>query len=140
MSAMSEKRYTRVFVYGTLMSGERNHGLLGKCALVGEGRTAPYYELVSLENYPGMVRGGRTSVLGEVYDVDSATLWLMDQLEGHPHYYQRGLVSTDWGELVQAYLLPALEVEGLPRIHDGDWRRASRETLQRLSSPEACRE
>jgi len=115
-------RRTRVFVYGTLMQGERNHLLIASDELVGPARTAPHYELVNLETYPALIRGGHTAVSGEVYAVAEDTLVALDELEGHPEYYQRGLIVLEDGALAQAYLLPRHEVVDQPRLLDGRWR------------------
>jgi gamma-glutamylaminecyclotransferase len=118
---------TRVFVYGTLLSGEPNHRLLADAALVGAARTEPEFDLVSLGAFPAMVPGGRTAIAGEVYEVDRPTLDALDRLEGHPRFYRRRAVRLDDGGEVLAYLLTPDQVRGRPRIESGDWRRATKE-------------
>ena len=119
-SAMSGT--TKVFVYGTLLSGEPNHRLLAHAELLGEARTEPAFELVSLGAFPAMLAGGDTAVLGEVYAVDGATLTDLDRLEGHPHFYRHQLVRLEDGERVLAYLLRRERAYGRPTIESGDWR------------------
>ena len=75
---------TLVFVYGTLLFGERNHGLLVSARLVGEARTLPAFQLHDLGPYPGLVAGGEHAIVGEVYAVDDATLAALDRLEAPP--------------------------------------------------------
>lgn len=111
----------RVFVYGTLLTGQSNHALLHGCTLVRAARTQACFELVDLGAFPGLVAGGTVAVAGEVYAVDETTLARLDRLEGHPHFYERKTIRLEDGEEVMAYLLPAEEVEGLPRIASGDW-------------------
>ena len=75
---------TRVFVYGTLKRGGRNHHFLAGQQFLGEARTAPGYTLYSLGDYPGMVRSAdaKNDVIGEVWAVDAACLEKLDELEG----------------------------------------------------------
>jgi len=75
---------TRIFVYGTLKRGGRNHHFMAGQQFVGEARTAPGYTLYSLGDYPGMVRSTDTShdVIGEVWAVNTACLTQLDELEG----------------------------------------------------------
>ncbi len=113
---------TRVFVYGTLRSGESNHDLLATAAPAGPARTAPAFDLVSLGPFPGMVAGGRTAVTGELYDVDPATLAALDRLEGHPRLYERLPIRLEDGALVEAYLRPKHRADRRPRIPSGDWK------------------
>ena len=113
---------TKVFVYGTLLSGEPNHRLLAHAQLLGEARTEPLFELVSLGAFPAMLAGGDTAVVGEVYAVDRATLADLDRLEGHPHFYRRKLIPLEDGERVLAYLLRREQAQGRPTIDSGDWR------------------
>lgn len=117
----------RVFVYGTLLSGEPNHRLLAGAELVGEACTEPEFDLVSLGAFPAMVPGGGTAVAGEVYEVNRATLDDLDRLEGHPRFYRRHAVRLHDGGEVLAYLLTPDQARGRPRITSGDWRRARKE-------------
>jgi len=123
---MTPATRTRVFVYGTLRSGERNHHLLQNSKLVQRARTGATFELVSLGAFPGMVAGGNTAVVGEVYEIDAVTLAALDRLEDHPRFYQRRPIELDDGIEVVAYLLSADQVRGCPRIPGGDWLDATR--------------
>ncbi len=118
---------TRVFVYGTLLSGEPNHRLLASAARVGEARTEPAFDLVSLGAFPAMVAGGRTAVAGEVYEVDAATLADLDRLEGHPRFYQRRRIRLEDGGEVLAYVFTSEQARGRPAIASGNWRHERKE-------------
>lgn len=129
MSARKGQRRarTRVFVYGTLLTGERNHRLLQNAKLVAMGRTKPAFELRDLGLFPALVRGGDHAVVGEVYEVDMATLAALDLLEGHPRFYRRTRIVLDDGAVVQTYLLTPQQVEGRPVIVSGNWRSRRKE-------------
>jgi len=75
---------TRVFVYGTLKRGGRNHHFMAGQPFLGEARTEPGYTLYSLGDYPGMVRSADAShaVTGEVWGVNADCLARLDELEG----------------------------------------------------------
>ncbi len=75
---------TRIFVYGTLKRGGRNHHYLVGQQFLGEAHTPAGYTLFSLGDYPGMVRvaDDQTGVTGEVWAVDPAGLQQLDELEG----------------------------------------------------------
>ena len=112
-----------VFVYGTLLRGERNHQLLAEARFVCEAVTGPGFELADLGTFPAMLRGRSGGVSGEVYAVDSQTLAALDRLERHPHFYRRTRVTLTNGPCAEAYLLEAEHARGRPRIASGDWRR-----------------
>jgi gamma-glutamylcyclotransferase (GGCT)/AIG2-like uncharacterized protein YtfP len=114
----------RVFVYGTLLRGEANHGLLAGAALLGPHRTAPGYTLYSLGAYPGLVTGGGTAVNGEVYRVDDGGLALLDRLEDYPRLYGRRLIVTSYGR-AWVYLYRG-SIRDRPVLASGDWRDHSR--------------
>lgn len=79
----------RVFVYGTLLRGEPNHYILEHACFVREARTPAVFTLRDMGAFPALLADGSTAVLGEVYDVDAATLARLDRLEGHPRLYRR---------------------------------------------------
>jgi gamma-glutamylcyclotransferase (GGCT)/AIG2-like uncharacterized protein YtfP len=112
----------RLWVYGTLLSGEGNHRRLGASRLLGVHRTEPRYTLVSLGAFPALLEGGETSVLGEVYEVDGATLAGVDEFEGHPHFYRRSNVVLLGGESAHGYVLVRVRNGTYPLITSGDWR------------------
>ena len=124
---MSHHKRTRVFVYGTLLTGQPNHYLLDDQDLAATATTEPAFTLVNLGRFPAMCEGGDTAVLGELYDVGPATLVALDRLEGHPSFYHRAPITLTDGSKVIAYLLPRARALAYPQIHDGDWRRASEE-------------
>ena len=112
-----------MFVYGTLLRGERNHQLLAEARFVCEAVTGPGFELADLGSFPAMLFGRGPGVTGEVYAVDSQTLAALDRLERHPHFYRRTRVTLVNGPRAEAYLLETELAEGRPRIASGDWRR-----------------
>jgi gamma-glutamylcyclotransferase (GGCT)/AIG2-like uncharacterized protein YtfP len=111
---------TLVFVYGTLMRGGCHHERLAAARYQGAACTPPTYELVDLGPYPALVARGATAVSGELFHVDDATLEALDELEGHPHLYQRRRVMLEGGIAAEAYLMD--EAHG-PPIPSGDWRK-----------------
>jgi gamma-glutamylcyclotransferase (GGCT)/AIG2-like uncharacterized protein YtfP len=87
---------TKVFVYGTLKRGGRNHRYLAGQQFIGEGRTGPGFTLYSLGDYPGMVRSSRIDhdVTGEVWTVSADCLASLDELEGiNEGLYERVAIS-----------------------------------------------
>jgi len=113
---------TLLFVYGTLLSGERHHPLLAEAEPGGPARTAAAFDFVDCGGFPAIVPGGTTAIAGEVYAVDGATLAAIDRLEDHPHFYRRTAICLADGRLVEAYLLDRDRAAGLPRLPSGDWR------------------
>lgn len=75
---------TTLFVYGTLKRGGSNHAHLAGQKFLGPARTAAGYTLVSLGDYPGLVRSAddREGVTGELWSVDDPCLAHLDEFEG----------------------------------------------------------
>jgi gamma-glutamylcyclotransferase (GGCT)/AIG2-like uncharacterized protein YtfP len=113
----------RLFVYGTLLSGERSHRRLRGSRLLGAYGTEPRYTLVSLGAYPALLEGGTTSVTGEVYEVADRILPAIDLFEGHPDLYERKGIRLVGGFDAEAYVLPAVHGRPAMVIESGDWRR-----------------
>ena len=85
----------RLFVYGTLKRGCKNHHHLAGQTCVGDARTAPGFRLYDLGDYPGMVADPADveGVTGELWDVDDAALAHLDDFEGVSEgLYRRELV------------------------------------------------
>jgi gamma-glutamylcyclotransferase (GGCT)/AIG2-like uncharacterized protein YtfP len=107
---------TKVFVYGTLKQGYNNSYLLGKSRFLGKAKTISLHVMlnggfpyVSQETKKGAFSG---QVVGEVFEVDDATLKRLDGLEGynpaHPeysHYLRKPvwLMIDDHAELAYMY-------------------------------------
>lgn len=125
-----------VFVYGTLLRGEANHRRLrgarlraakasvaGQLYDTGRGYPAMTTETTSPEAYAA-------AVLGEVYEVDTATLRSLDELEDFygpddlRNEYERVRieVETEDGKLMAwTYVYKQAPTSG-KRISGGDWR------------------
>jgi gamma-glutamylcyclotransferase (GGCT)/AIG2-like uncharacterized protein YtfP len=112
----------RIFVYGTLMSGEPNYRLLTSSVLVGQVLTARGYTLYDLGPFPALVCEGRGRVAGELFEVDDATLALLDRLEGVPTFYTRATLTLEDRTLAEAYVLSKGKVRGKLAIASGSWR------------------
>lgn len=86
-----EKIY--LFVYGTLMSTNRNNMVyLADSSYIGKG-TLNGYDLYDLESYPGIVQGNG-KVKGELYAVSLDKLPEIDRYEGEGALYLRKLVQV----------------------------------------------
>jgi gamma-glutamylcyclotransferase (GGCT)/AIG2-like uncharacterized protein YtfP len=128
----------RVFVYGTLLSGEVNHRLLAGAELLGPHRTEPCFTLFRLGAYPGLARGGTTAVVGEVYRVDAAGLARLDRLEECPRLYDRVLIPTPYGR-AWVYVYRG-RINDRPVVRSGDWRLAAESDSIRAAAIRATRD
>lgn len=75
----------RVFVYGTLLSGEHNDHFLESAEFIGNGILTGEFKMIDLGAYPAVVRedGYLGQIKGEVYEVSLGTLLgSLDRLEG----------------------------------------------------------
>jgi len=112
----------KVFVYGTLLSGERN----ACCA--GNARRQKAWTLGTLYDtgwrFPAFVKSGDTVVKGEVLTVGDDGLVPIDRLEGYPRLYRREKVRVNLvgGGCVLAwvYVMNDLPADA-PVIKSGDW-------------------
>jgi gamma-glutamylcyclotransferase (GGCT)/AIG2-like uncharacterized protein YtfP len=114
----------RVFVYGTLLSGEPNNHWLAHAKLLGRATTLFGFTLYNRGPYPVLADTGvgtGTSVKGEVYEVDDVTLACLDRLEGHPNHYQRTEIALNDGMKAFTYLQAPERCAGMPVIPEGNW-------------------
>jgi len=99
-----EQSKTLLFCYGTLKSGERNNHLVAGGKLVGPTKTYEGFALIDLGTFPGLVKGTK-AIEGEVWEVDEATVRMLDRFEGvHSGRYVREQIMLEDGRRVQAYL------------------------------------
>ncbi|MBJ95723.1 MAG: gamma-glutamylcyclotransferase [Rickettsiales bacterium] len=105
-SQIDPSRKTLLFVYGTLLRGQRNHHFLGGSEFIAAVRTAPVYRLVSLGSFPALREAGNHSIPGELYAVSNTVLLRCDALEGHPHFYLRRHIELADGRRPVSYVLP----------------------------------
>lgn len=78
----------KVFVYGTLMKNRRNHHYLKEATFLGTAELENY-EMYRVATYPGIVPKPGAQILGEVYEINSETLKLIDRLEAEGNLYIR---------------------------------------------------
>jgi gamma-glutamylcyclotransferase (GGCT)/AIG2-like uncharacterized protein YtfP len=102
----------RVFVYGTLRRGQRNHALLETSRFIGEAATLRTYWMITtgafpvvLDAVPADFGGPPLVIAGEIYHVDDAVLEQLDRLERKGQAYDRKLTDVDEaGRKVQAHI------------------------------------
>lgn len=91
----ADQQDVKLFVYGTLKRGHRNHYLIERASYLGTAKSGESFMLVA-GHIPYMYRengvGSRTS--GEIYAVSPDLLNFLDRLEGHPHWYRRETIAT----------------------------------------------
>ena len=112
----------KIFVYGSLMRGFHNHSVLHGAKFLKNGITKRDYVLYDLGGFPGMVKEGSNSILGEIYEVDAFTLNMLDGLESHPDFYKRTPIELSDGTKVQTYILNESYLRNYPIVKSGDWR------------------
>ena len=101
------QQLNKVFVYGTLKSGDTCRGMdriSPEAMIVGKAVTTyPDYDMIDLGAFPGAIDGTKY-IEGEVWEVDENTFHVLDQIEGFPDFYSRKLVNTTQGKAWMYYL------------------------------------
>jgi len=134
----------RVFVYGTLLSGEGNHRrFMGENATFVGPAFAPGFSLFTHHGafFPIMASVPAcepvAEVRGEVYEVNDETLASLDRLEGVPHHYQRVEITLTDGSMAWAYTQPLRKATlSGARAIGGDWRAYLIEMEERMRKAE----
>ena len=124
----------RLFVYGTLLAGERDHALLRDSEPLGPAVTRPLYSLFEAGVYAAMVSGGSTAVRGELYLVTLETLLAIDVAREVPLLFQRARVGLDDATEAEAYVMSQERVRGQRRLRRGDWLKRFRPNVERQPS------
>jgi gamma-glutamylaminecyclotransferase len=124
----------RLFVYGTLLAGERDHALLRDSEPLGPAVTRPLYSLFEAGVYAAMVPGGSTAVRGALYLVTLETLLAIDVAREVPVLFQRTRVGLDDATEAEAYVMSREQVRGQRRLRRGDWLKRFRPNVERQPS------
>ena len=114
----------KLIVYGTLMSGERNHRFcrnavsVTSCTVTGTLYDTGY-------GFPAFVPEGNTIVKAELIEIPLADWADVDRLEGYPRLYDRQLLQATLADGSEAtgwvYIMTELP-EQAKVIESGDWK------------------
>jgi gamma-glutamylaminecyclotransferase len=119
---MEPEATVRLFVYGLLLQGEREHPLLAGARFLGEARTAPEHTLVDLSFYPALLIGGQVEVQGELYAVSRELRFKLDVHHQCPALFRRVSVKLADGSQAETYVMDDDKVRGKRRLRGGSWR------------------
>ncbi|GAA0453427.1 gamma-glutamylcyclotransferase [Alkalibacillus silvisoli] len=118
-----------VFVYGTLLFGERNHRLIEEANCSAKVAWVKGHLVDTTNGYPALVLGSDQQVYGELYRISDELMIEIDKLEGYvpdgESHYERKVVEveTDLGRLkAYTYYYEAWKAEGLREVAFGNWR------------------
>lgn len=118
----------KVFVYGSLLSGMGNHRLLSDSKMLGISHSPTGFGLIDLGYFPGAIRANDDKrIIGEVYEIDDATLSRLDRLEGYnanrPEHglYNRIEIMTKFGPAYM-YIYNHGSIRMTSDVTNGDWR------------------
>lgn len=112
------EKLIKIFVYGTLKSGNSTRGLdspqfdhIEKTKLGIARTTGSKFNMVELGAFPGVVVNGTHDILGEVWEGSDDFLVLCDSIEGHlkdkkDNFYHRDKVDTTEGKAYIYHLDP----------------------------------
>ena len=118
----SDPSEVRLFVYGLLLQGEREHALLEGAQLLAETLTAPEHTLVDLDFYPVLLVGGRVAVQGELYGVSRHLRFKLDVHHQCPVLFRRITIKLADGTEAETYAMDEDKVRGKRRLKNGSWR------------------
>ncbi|HEX2671400.1 MAG TPA: gamma-glutamylcyclotransferase family protein [Polyangiaceae bacterium] len=128
---MTVAKTCRMFFYGTMLPGERDHAFLANAELIGPAVTEAQYQLVELNVYAALVPDGKVAVHGELYAVDLETRRKLDVSRQVPILFQRTMIRLADGSDVETYSMTTDQVRGKRRLGHGDWRKRFAPTSDR---------
>ena len=114
----------KLIVYGTLMSGERNHRFcrnavsITPCIVTGTLYDTGY-------GFPAFVPEGDGEVKAELIEIPLADWADIDRLEGYPRLYDRQLLQAtlaDGGKAIGWIYIMNTPPEGARVIESGSWK------------------
>ncbi|MEN9229736.1 MAG: gamma-glutamylcyclotransferase family protein [Thermostichus sp. DG02_5_bins_236] len=120
---MDGQSTTELFVYGSLMRCGQYHSLMSGAEFLHEDSLSGI-DLYDLGPYP-MAVPGHHRLYGECYRILLQLLSRLDELEEHPHVYERQWRRLDSGTWAWVYLGRPEQVRGCAQIPSGRWRQPS---------------
>ena len=121
----------KLIVYGTLLSGERNHHFcrnavnITPCTVTGTLYDTGY-------GFPAFQAEGNTSVKAELIELTIADWAAVDRLEGYPRLYDRQLYPAKIanGTEVSGWVYVMHNLPEMAKIIDsGSWKKYRKETI-----------
>ena len=119
-----DSSWTNIFVYGTLLKRESNHAYLEDGIRIGEDALTGF-QMFDLGSFPMIVPSSHSFpvvIVGEHYRIPIQILPRLDDLEEHPHYYQRQWLTLDSGAEAWVYVGKVALTQGSRLLMGGDWR------------------
>ncbi len=117
-----------MFLNGTAMSGQKDHGAISGARLVGAVRTAPRYRFYAVrDEYPGLFRvdDGGCSIEGELYEMEESVLY-ESLLPSEPAELELSTIELEDGRTVHAMELRPERLSSGDKVVDiadlGGWR------------------
>ncbi|MFE9769170.1 gamma-glutamylcyclotransferase [Streptomyces sp. NPDC005808] len=118
----------RMFLNGTAMSGQKDHGAVIGATFLGPARTAAGYRFFAVrDSFPGLlpVESGGLSINGELYEMPDEMLF--DQLlPEEPQELELGSIQLEDGSTVHAMILQPERIAAPDKVVDiadlGGWR------------------
>tara|TARA_B100000780_G_scaffold257518_1_gene207417 strand:+ start:1976 stop:2491 length:516 start_codon:yes stop_codon:yes gene_type:complete len=118
-------QHHRVFIYGTLMNGLRNHHKMACAKFLSTSKTMlPSYTLLQFPSQsspghvtPGLKKHGNDCISGELYLLDDECLAILDDFEDVGREYERSRIMLHDNSYAWAYFLLAEKpqcAEGTP--------------------------
>jgi Gamma-glutamyl cyclotransferase, AIG2-like len=118
-----------MFLNGTAMSGQKDHGAICNSRFLGDISTAPGYRFYAVrDEFPGLVpvEAGGASIVGELYEIE-LEVWRGSLLPSEPEELVPGTVVLIDGRTVQVMTLELDRVKPGDKLVDisdlGSWRR-----------------
>ena len=93
-SSPQKKDYQTIFVYGSLRKGMGLNPVLTSSEYLGTVTTEPKYTMYDLGAFPCITEQGETSLVGDLYIVNSDVLSQLDVIESVPNLYDRKEISS----------------------------------------------
>jgi malate synthase len=118
----------RMFLNGTAMSGQKDHGAIAGATFLGPARTAPRFRFYAVRDaFPGLypVPTGGASIEGELYELTEDILF-GSLLPEEPAELEIGTIELDTGEIVNSMHLQPERIAAGDKVVDiadlGGWR------------------